>query len=96
MDNLKTNEGKALWCLLPMKQVEEVVKVFTYGAYKYAPNNWKNEKDPFTKDFSAALRHLAAYQNGEVTDESGFPHLAHAIADLLIVMYHEMEVDNDF
>ena len=81
MRRLKNDDNKPLWYLIPMKALEEVVKVFTFGAKKYAPNNWQHEKDPFRKDFSAALRHMAEYQDGIREDkESKLNPLAHAIA----------------
>ena len=89
---LKNDNDKPLWSLLPMKPVEEVVKVFTYGAKKYAPNNWKHEKDPWNKDMSAALRHIAEYQDGnKYDDETRLNHLAHAVADLLIVLHADLK-----
>jgi hypothetical protein len=96
MVNLKSNDGKPLWSLLPMPATEEVVNVFTYGSIKYGPNNWREEVDPHTKDLSAALRHICKYQSGEKYDkETNINHLAHAAADLLIVITRDLEVNDE-
>ena len=36
---------KLSWDLLPLDLIEEVVKVYHFGAKKYAPNRWQNLPD---------------------------------------------------
>ena len=38
---MKHDENKARWDLLPMGATSEIVDVLTYGAKKYAPDNWR-------------------------------------------------------
>ena len=86
---IKYDEGKPDWALLPFKAVEDVVQVMTFGAKKYAKGNWKHIEDP-QRYLSAAMRHVAAYQDGEDLDpESHLPHLAHATCSLLFLHWHE-------
>ena len=85
----KSDYGKPRWDLLPWSQAEEVVKVLTFGASKYKPNNWRHIKDGERRYFAAALRHLAASANGEDLDsETGFPHYSHAICSLFFAAWH--------
>lgn len=75
----KHDQDKARWDLLPMRAVSDIVNVLTYGAKKYAPNNWRKVEDARARYYAAALRHLIAWWMGEERDkESGLPHLAHA------------------
>lgn len=83
---VKFDSEKPRWDLLPINVTEEVVKVLTYGAKKYSPDNWKKVADLDNRYYAAAMRHLCAYRQGEETDpESGFSHLAHAICCLMFM-----------
>ena len=83
----KLDAGKLQYGLLPVEALKDTVDVLTFGAAKYAPNNWKYVEDAQTRYFDAAQRHLWAYKAGEVNDpESGKPHLAHAICCLMFIL----------
>ena len=83
MQGLKFDEGKVQWHLLPLHGLEGLVKVYEFGAKKYGVGNWKKGVDD-ERLFSAAMRHLTAYQVGEVVDsESGLNHLDHALWNIL-------------
>jgi len=79
------NENKPRWDLMPLTQLNEVAKVYTFGANKYSDKGYAT-RDP--KEYlGATLRHIVAYSSGESKDsESGLRHLAHAVTDLLIMM----------
>jgi hypothetical protein len=88
---MKFDTGKLLWRLLPWKALEEVVKVLTFGALKYAPSNWIYVKQADERYQDAALRHLTAYLSGEKLDpETGYSHLAHCICCLLFLLHFEV------
>lgn len=81
-------DGKPRWELLPLELVEDVVKVYTFGAEKYAENSWQNLDDGYRRYKAALLRHIVAYEKGEVTDpESGLPHMAHAAWNALALLH---------
>ena len=65
--------------------LEDVADVMRYGAEKYDRKNW-SKCDDKERYVSATLRHLLAYQRGELVDEeSGSLHLAHAITSLMFL-----------
>ena len=81
----KDDANKPDFSLLDPGALLAVVKVLTFGASKYGAYNWQNVPDMERRYFAAANRHLWAWYSGEATDESGLPHLAHAIASLFIL-----------
>lgn len=62
--------------------------VFTYGEKKYARDNWK--KGTHWHEFiGSALRHIFKFSMGEwLDDESGHPHLVHAIVNCMFLIYY--------
>lgn len=84
-EGIKADTGKLPWHLLPFDAVGDVVEVLKHGAEKYGDRNWEKGMD-HSRVFSAALRHMVAYQSGEDADaESGLSHLAHAATNLLFL-----------
>lgn len=76
---LNYDGGKPRWDLLPYDALEEVVKVYTMGAEKYAPRNWEAGMS-YSRSFGSLMRHITAFWNGEDLDqESGYHHLGHAV-----------------
>jgi hypothetical protein len=83
----KQDSHKLRYDLLPDWPVQAIVEVLTFGARKYAPNNWKFVSDGQTRYYAALQRHLAAWRMGEKLDpESGLSHLAHAGCCLLFLL----------
>jgi hypothetical protein len=81
----KADQNKLRWDLLP-ESLEDVVSVLTYGAKKYAPNNWRKVPDAESRYVAAAFRHLWARARGERNDpDTGLPHVAHAVCCLLFL-----------
>jgi hypothetical protein len=42
-------DGKLRWDLLPLAEIEDIVRVYTEGAKKYADNSWQNIPDGFER-----------------------------------------------
>ena len=88
------NDDKTDWSLLPMHLLEGTVRVWMYGAKKYAAWNWAKGM-AWTVPYACALRHLYAWYRGEENDpESGQSHLDHVICNILMLKhftesYHE-------
>lgn len=88
---IKYDEHKPRWSLLPLKAVEEIVKVLTFGATKYEENSWQNLEDFNDRYFSALIRHLTKWQSGEnYDDESGLHHLSHAACNIIFLIYNNV------
>ena len=84
----KYDDGKLRYELLPKEALEGVVRVLTFGAQKYADNNWQHVK-PISRYYGALLRHVEAVRAGGWLDpESGLPHLDHAMC--CVVFLREM------
>lgn len=82
---LKFDVGKTDYDLIPAEALEGIANVFTYGAGKYGPENWKHVT-PVKRYLSAAFRHVQAWRKGQTNDEeSGLLHLDHAITNLIIL-----------
>lgn len=85
-------ENKLRWELLPLSLIEEIVKVYTFGASKYKENSWQNLPDGLRRYKAALLRHLVASDKGEVNDpESGINHLAQVAWNAIAMLHCKME-----
>ena len=86
-EGVKYDKDKVRLDLLPMNALEVVGEVLTYGAAKYAPENWRLVRGWRWRYLGAALRHLFAYKRqGPIDPESGLPHLAHAACCILFML----------
>jgi hypothetical protein len=89
---MKFDTGKPRWDLMPPIAEKAVVDVLTYGAGKYAPENWRKVEGWRWRYWRAAKGHIWKWATGEWLDEeSGQPHLAHAICCLLFIIELETE-----
>lgn len=88
----KFDNGKIQYDLIPPECIEELAKVLTHGAKKYAPNNWK-QVDPFNERYySALMRHLEAWRKGEEKDaESGLNHLSHVLTNAAFLLWKNLQ-----
>jgi hypothetical protein len=83
----KDDSDKPRMDLLPAYALGEIAKVLTFGAKKYAPNNWA-KGIAFSRLNGALLRHMGAWAAGEDKDqESGLSHLAHAGCCILFLIW---------
>ena len=81
-------DDKLRWELLPLEDVEDIVRVYTAGAKKYGPDKWQNLPDGIRRYKAALLRHLVEFDKGnEIDEETGCRHLA-AVAWNAIAMLH--------
>lgn len=87
---LKYDGGKLRWDLLPLVVIRLIVMVMTFGAAKYAANNWQAVEPE--RYWGAIFRHLDAARSGEkYDDETGLPHLAHALCCLVFLTWQFLQ-----
>lgn len=87
-EGIKYDSDKLRWDLLPIEQVEKLVEVITFGASKYGPNNWKALDNGADRYYAAMMRHIVAWRSGEEIDpETGMSHLAHAMTNIVFLMW---------
>ena len=89
-DSVKNDfqDNKLRWDLLPLKEIEDIVRVYHAGAKKYGPNRWQNLEDGFQRYKAAALRHLMEYEKGERVDaDTGCLHLAQFAWNAIAMLY---------
>lgn len=83
----KDDNDKPMMDLIPPKAELALAQVLTFGAQKYGAWNWSQVDDLERRYLAAAMRHINAYRAGEVMDqESGLPHLAHAMCCLAFLI----------
>ena len=77
--------------LLSAQVLDDLVRTMMCGAKKYGDYNYRelaaDDVDKFNEAYyAAAMRHIQSWRMGENIDqESDLPHLAHAMACLLIL-----------
>lgn len=63
----RDNGGKIRWDLVPMDAMEELARVYSYGATKYGDRNW--EKGLSWMDcYASLMRHLVDWHQGQDFD----------------------------
>jgi len=87
--NPKVAEGdkKPQLQLIPLVALEATAGALSDGCKKYGPANWRTTGVSKSVYVGAALRHIFAYNEGELyAEDSGVHHLGHAIACLCILL----------
>lgn len=90
------NADKVQWGLLPMEALEGCIRVFEFGAKKYSIGNWEKGMS-WRAVYESLQRHLAAWQKGEeLDDDSGLPHIDHAMCNLIMLtQYRKTYTEGD-
>lgn len=85
----KHDSAKVRMELLSPVALEELSKVLTFGAKKYASHNWRKGL-VWSRLLGAALRHLLAFMGGQDKDpETGISHINHAMCNLMFLSEFE-------
>lgn len=94
----KYDHGKPRYDLVPGDALEEIVKVLTYGAEKYADRNWEKGLS-YGRVFAAMMRHSWSWlrrENNGVDPETGLSHLAHAGCCIMFLLAFEQRGMTNF
>lgn len=95
-EGVKYDAGKLGVDLLAFDSLLEVAKVYTFGAIKYIPDNWRKGMK-WSRIFGALCRHAIAWFLGEDKDsETGLNHMAHAAwCCLTLINYSKTKLEFD-
>ena len=89
-------DDKLMWELLPLQDIEDIVKVYTAGAKKYGPDQWQQLPDGYRRYKAAMLRHLVEFEKGNWTDpDTGCIHLAQVAWNAIAMLHIEKENHNE-
>lgn len=92
---MKFDTDKLRYDLVPPSAFRALAEILTYGAKKYKPNNWRYVED-YDRYTAALYRHLEAWRAGEECDEeSGKPHLWHALCNVAFLIELTGDKAND-
>lgn len=93
---LRYDGGKTRHDLLPPWALNELAKVYTMGAKKYAPNNWRQGM-AWSRVLGSLKRHLNAIEGGEDFDqESGLYHASHVAWNAITLLeYYKIYPQGD-
>jgi hypothetical protein len=94
---VKFDQDKPMMHLIDSYAAEQLALVLTFGAKKYAANNWRKGL-AITRLVGAALRHLFALLGGQTNDpETGLNHAAHAMCCCMFIVWtmkHRPDMDD--
>jgi hypothetical protein len=91
---MKYDKGKLKYGLIPPKALALIAEALTHGAEKYSPFNWKSVESHRYVD--ATYRHLEAARAGEKVDkDSGLPHLALALTNIIFLLDRQEETGHN-
>lgn len=85
-------DHKLRWDLLPLQEIEDIVRVYTAGADKYGDNTWQNLDNGYQRYKAAMLRHLLEYEKGnEIDEETGCRHVAQVAWNAIAMLYYSKQ-----
>lgn len=87
---LRYDAGKLRYDLLPVDSLEELTKVYTVGAKKYADHNWAKGMS-WSRCLGSLMRHTWKFWRGEDYDEeTGCHHMAMAAWNAMALCSYSM------
>lgn len=89
---IKFDKEKLLYHLIPAECLEQLCKVYTFGARKYGENNWIKLDNPIIRFSDALERHFIEFKKGNQLDnETGINHLAHVAWNAFSLLWFELK-----
>lgn len=87
---LRYDAGKLRYDLLPVDSLEELTRVYTVGAKKYADHNWEKGMS-WSRCLGSLMRHTWKFWRGEDYDEeTGCHHMAMAAWNAMALCSYSM------
>lgn len=89
---LFASKDKLRYDLIPIDAIEEVVRVFMFGAEKYEAWDWYKNPLPWSTYHNASYRHgISMWRHEDIDVESGLHTLAHKIASDIILLTYQLK-----
>lgn len=90
-DNIKNDSNKLCFNLVPEICIEEVVKVFMFGAKKYGDFNWMQKPGfHYSRLYNSLRRHLSRWKQGFNKDEETKElEMAHVACNAFMLLYYQ-------
>ena len=83
---MKQDHDKARYDLIEWRTIDDMAEIMATGAAAHGDQGWKTLTNAEDRYFSAAMRHLVAWRNGDTIDgDSGYPHLAHVMCNIMFL-----------
>jgi len=93
-EEINASDEKFRWDLFDLQDIDAIANIYTMGARKYAPNNWKLV-DP-ERYFGALMRHLITVNTVHKYDsELGCMHLHQAVWNMMSIIWLENDFDKE-
>jgi len=94
-DGLSPEDGlemKLRYDLIPPEIIEELAKVYTYGAKEYGENQWQYLPNGVQRYYGALIRHLQEFRKGNTADQkSKLYHLSHALWNVGALLWLQLQ-----
>lgn len=92
----KDDQDKLRYDLLDIDFEEEMAKVLTEGAKKYAPNSWQKVEGAKDRYYAALRRHLAAVRKGEFRnlEDGDVSHFAQIAVNAMFLYVLETKMED--
>lgn len=91
--SIKQDRGKVRVDLVEPSFIMSVARIMTYGIEEqyYLEDSWKEVPNAINRYYAALMRHILAWRGGnDYDDQSRFHHLAHAAANIMMLLWFEM------
>ena len=87
----KDDTGKLRMSLIPPMPLKKLAEVYTIGEKKYDAHNWR-KGIKYSRILDAMKRHMAAWEEGEITDPiDGQHHLASVAWGAFALIQYELD-----
>lgn len=92
----KDDTDKLRYDLINVDFEEEMAKVVTEGAKKYAPNSWQKVEDARNRYYAAMRRHVAAVRKGEFrnAEDGDVSHFAQIAINAMFLYVLETKMED--
>lgn len=92
----KDDADKLRYDLIDVDFEEEMAKVITEGAKKYAPSSWQSVEDAKNRYYAALRRHVAAIRKGEFrnAEDGDVSHFAQIAINAMFLYVLETKMED--